>query len=191
MRLPALGYINKFVEIPKAFYSFDNKPFTNCIICNNYLLEDGTQYLIERAIKKLDVIFEYAICLECADEMRLSLSADSINKIESYFNNHVDLFDRQNQLANHDEMRAEEWISHCVIKGTHVHDAGEYQIVAHCDGKDLLFSHMPYMISKPAMEEMSDLLSEKTKDELDRFIDDHFGLPPVWKKALKEDGILV
>ena len=43
------------------------------------------------------------------------------------------------------------------------------------------------MIGDVAMEEMNALLSKETKDEMDGFMDDHFGVPP----ELRRDLILI
>ena len=71
-------------DIPSVFRSTDTKkPFERCIQCNKYLLELDSEYLIEKAIKQYqgfeakEVIFEYAVCMDCAEKMRQSLSAES------------------------------------------------------------------------------------------------------------------
>jgi hypothetical protein len=86
-----------FQEIPKIFYSYQTqKPFSNCLVCSCYLLEDQT-YIIEKALKKhpgftaQDVIFDYAICLSCALKMRQEFSKESLEKINAYFAEHVDM----------------------------------------------------------------------------------------------------
>ncbi len=185
--------ITHFIPVPKIFQSFVTaSPFDHCITCDQYLLEDGTQYLIEKALNKHDVIFEYAMCLNCAEKMRDTLSKESLQKIESYFNRNSDFTYRNDLIENESYDTVEPWIAQCIIKGTPVSDCYEYQIFALCDGRDMLFNQFPYMIGGEAMAECSELLSAKTRDEMDDFIDDHFGLPPEWKKAMKEtDRVLI
>ena len=57
--------------IPSLFWSdITCKPFENCIKCERYLLEEGTLYLIEKAIKSYvgfdatSTVFEYAMCMD-------------------------------------------------------------------------------------------------------------------------------
>ena len=50
---------------------------------------------------------------------------------------------------------------------------------------------MPFIIGDEAMEEMQGLLSQKTQDELDRFVDDNFGLPPELKELLKDKPLVL
>ena len=85
-------------EIPKEFYSFETKaPFEFCIECNKYLLDEGTEYLIEKAIKNYegyeaqDVIFDYAICMECAEDMRNQISKESWESMMRYFQENIDM----------------------------------------------------------------------------------------------------
>jgi hypothetical protein len=47
------------------------------------------------------------------------------------------------------------------------------------------------MISGRAIEEIADQLSAETKDVLDDFIDQHFGLPPELKSLLKDRKLIL
>lgn len=184
--------INEFKSIPKVFKTFVSEEyFRNCIVCNKNLLHDGTQYLIEKAIKNGYVEFEYSVCLDCAAKMRKQLSSESLQRIEKHFNRQVDLDVRRKRLLNDNGTDIDSWLSQCLFTGSPIDTLDEYQIYAHCDGYDLLFTYMPYMISGEALEDMQKLLSKKTKDELDGFVDDFFSLPPEWKDALKKKDIIL
>lgn len=179
-------------EMPKQFYSYaSGEPFTHCISCNMDLLSSGTHYVIEKAIRKYkgytaeDVVFEYAMCLSCAEKMRQELSKESLERINRYFEQHVDLEKRRKELLENKEFNPDSWTSKCLITGESVNDVEEYQIFAHCSGNGLMYSFMPYMISNKASDEIAVLLSDKTLDELDGFIDNHFGLPPGFKEPIK------
>ncbi len=192
MQLPVLGLLGEYVPVPKVFHSFaTGMPFAHCIACEKHLLENGTQYVVEKAIKKYpgfqahDVIYEYAMCIDCTAAMRQTLSGDSLAVIEHYFETRVDLVERRSRLLQKAGMNVHEWISHCLLTGTPESELNEFQLYAHCDGGDLLFSYLPYMISAQSLNELSDLISPETKDVLDDFIDEHFGLPPELKEILK------
>jgi hypothetical protein len=47
------------------------------------------------------------------------------------------------------------------------------------------------MLSHEASNEIVELLSPATLDEYNRFVDDFFGLPPEFKKALKDSPVLM
>lgn len=182
-------------DIPDAFRTEEGTFFKHCISCNNELIESDTEYIIERAIKKypkLDasaVIFEYALCMTCAEKMHERMSAESMQRLREYVQTHmqykVDLFDR---LEEDQPIEPTELLHKCLITGRPIDDesVGEYQMIAHCKGNKLSPWEFPFAICGEALEGMSALLSEKTRDELDDFIDDHFGLPPEWKEALKK-----
>lgn len=186
------------VPLAPEFYSFaTGQPFERCVTCNTYLLQPGTQYLIEKAIIRYpgagvtDVAFEYAMCLPCAGKMRQSLSAESLNRLEKYFATHADFDSRQKLMEQPAKPEAREWIAKCLLTNTPRSEETEYQLIAHCDGTHMLLGVAPYMISGKAADKLSELLSSKTKDILDDFIDEHFGLPPELKALIKEKNLLL
>ncbi len=53
MQLPPIGPMREYIPVPKVFHSFaTGMPFQQCKICEKNLLLDGTQYVIEKAIKR-------------------------------------------------------------------------------------------------------------------------------------------
>jgi hypothetical protein len=77
-----------------------------------------------------------------------------------------------------------------VVKGTPIVHSSEYQIVAQCDGKHMLFTYMPYAISSTAMDEMTDLLSEKSLGEIDDFTGKYFSGPPEIAELIRKRSIM-
>ncbi|WP_436514459.1 hypothetical protein [Ekhidna sp. To15] len=168
-------------EIPKEFYSFEtNTPFERCIECNKYLLDSETEYIIEKAIKNYegysakDTVFDYAICMKCADVMRKEISKESWESMMRYFQENIDVTGR---LEMQDQSPHEN-IKSCMVKKTNVDDCREYQIYAHCKGEKLNMENPPYMISGEVMEELLPLLSDKTIDEMNGFMNKHFSPDP-------------
>lgn len=168
-------------EIPKEFYSFENEaPFDHCIECEKYLLDGDTEYIIEKAIRNYqgynakDVIFDYAICMECADQMRKEISKESWQAMMNYFQNNLDI---QHRMELFNESPSEVFSS-CMIKKTPMEECQEYQIYAHCKGDKLNMSNPPYMLSGEVMDELLPLLSEKTVDDMNGFMQKHFSPDP-------------
>lgn len=184
----------KSIEIPKLFHSFETgKPFCNCIVCEKDLQKEHEHYFVEKAIKNYpngtkDVIFEYAICIECAMEMRDTLSEDSVKKIDEFFDGKVNLISRWKKLTSSENYDVEDWVHNCLVSDKSVNEASEYQLYAHCEGNRLLFSLMPYMIDGDIIAEAQNLLSKKTKDELDGFMDKYLGPPPEIREILKDSS---
>ena len=186
------------IPLPQEFYSYaTGKPFENCVTCNTYLLAPGTQYMIEKAIIRYpeagvtDVAFEYAMCLSCSEKMRQRLSAESLARIENYFMEHADLAGRQELMQRTEKTDPQDWISTCLLTNNPIEEETEYQLIAQCDGTHMVVGLAPYMISGKAADELSELLSAKTKEVLDDFIDNYFGLPPELKALIKEKNLLL
>lgn len=172
------------IAIPKEFHSFSSKNlFEKCIECDKYLLEDGTEYFIEKAVKKypgfdaFDVIFEYAICADCAHKMRLRMSKESMQRMELFFAENINMQDRIDVIQTNPN-NPEAWTDKCMVNGSTKKDLNEFQLYAHCNGKHLTLKHMPYLISGEVIEQIGHLLSAETIDELNDFTNNHFGPPP-------------
>ena len=101
--LAAIVLINCFYmmndhDIPQDLYSFEkDRPFDRCIECNKFLLNEDTEYLIEKAIRNYqgfqakDVIFDYAICMDCAKVLRKQISVGSWQQIMTYFQKNLNV----------------------------------------------------------------------------------------------------
>ena len=187
----AFDFVPSCVEVPPAFHSFlEEGPFIKCTVCEAPLDEDGTQYLIHKAFHREEVIFEYALCLPCRARMQEELSAESLERINAY----MDQYDME---ARNEEMLVDRgpdvsaWLSHCFITGRPVTGADEHHIYAFCDGPDLIFNGLPMAIVGDVNEELNELLSQKTRDRLDGFVDEQFGLPPELKQPIKDSPVFV
>lgn len=187
------------VEIPRVFKTEEGKCFTECISCGMDVLNSGEPYMIERALKKYktwgieNAIFEYAICMQCAEKMRKSLSKESLQRIEKHFMEKANWADKLQLLQQEESPDVEDFVRDCIFTGQERSDEEleEYQVFGYCQGDKLMLTRPPFMISHAAADAMSELLSDKTRDEMDGFIDDNFGLPPEWKKALKDRDLIL
>jgi len=191
-------HIPEYTDIPPIFQSYlTGTYFDRCIACNKNLLEVGTQYLIEKAINRANafkvenVVFEYAICFDCTMDMQGKMSKESNEKIGEYFHSKVDLIHRREAYLAAGKFDPMEWIDTCLVSHEPVENLSEFQIYAHCEGPHLLFSVMPYMISGSVLEHLSGMLSKQTKDEMDGFVDEHFGGPPEFRELLKDKDVIV
>lgn len=198
MDLPPLDNIHEYIEVPPVFCSdISGRPIEHCLVCDRYLLDNGVLYLIEKAYKNRrqfgtrEVIFEYAMCLDCQEELRNSFSRESLSRIDGYFSAHVDLARRRRVLLESAGLDIEPWLSHCVIKKTPLEEMDEFQMMCQCDGRYMLFAYLPYTLGGAAMDEIMQLLSNKTLDRLDGFIDEYFGLPPEFREDPVPRGRLV
>lgn len=189
------------VKIPEIFHSYaSQEPFRRCMSCNVNLLEKGTHYIIEKAIKQYsdysatDTIFEYAICLKCHQEFVSSYSEKSMQNLKNYFVQNT--FSDPDRIALKEKLdeghfNLDDWLSRCLIKGTPVKNLKEYQIGCQCVGDKMIVSSMPFLIGDVAMDEISMLLSNETIDQMRGFADEFLGLPPDLRKLFKDSGVLI
>jgi hypothetical protein len=182
--------------IPKIFHSFDGIPFERCIECDSFLLDGHIDYFIEKAMKSYDgfnasdVIFEYAICTPCAMEFHSRMSEESIGNITEFMQSRTRFAERQEVIKQHPDDPVS-WMNMCMITGEQRINCTEYQVFAHCRGDKLIVPTMPYMISGTALDQMSELLSNKTLDEMDGFIGKHFGPPGEFESSPTRKVILI
>ncbi len=187
------------IDIPTYFYDTNDKvPMRHCINCDKELIESGSDYIIEKAFRHYqsfnitNTIFEYAMCMECVYEMNQRLSSESAARIAQYFEQHISMQERHEQMMNDHGAHFEGWLEKCLISGQSIEDLEEFQVCCQCRGDQMIFTVLPYMISHHASDEMMNLLSAKSLDDYNRFVDDNFGLPPEWKEALKtRPGVLI
>jgi hypothetical protein len=179
-------------EIPPIFWSdAEAAPFENCINCQCDLLESNAPYMIEKAVRGFDgekvsaTIFEYAVCMNCAQKMNMKLSVQSRQRIEAYFHTHVDFKERSKQLQNESD---EAWLQNCLVHHKPVNQEGECQLYALCQGNQFVYQEFPYMIRAEALDEMMDLISAETLRQLDDFKDDLIDGPPELKELFEKGG---
>jgi len=180
----------RITSIPPIFYSdLTSNPFNKCVKCEKELLESGESYMIEKAIREdkemgvKNTIFEYAMCMECASAMSKKLSQSSMMNLAVYYQKNVDFNNRRRSLENSKEVG--DWINSCLIHGEPPGKSGEYQIYAECMGNNIVLGDYPFMIRGEALEELIELLSAETLDELDNFKDDITSGPPEYREIVK------
>lgn len=179
-------------DIPKVFRTFvSEQHFINCITCDKYLLDDSTEYVIEKAVKDGYVEVEYAMCMDCIIKMKDTISEESMMRINRYFEEKFDFFGQRYGLIESQNSSVDDYISRCIFTNKPINHLDEYQIMGHCMGKKLILSVFPYMVGKDAIEEVQELLSAKTKEELDDFTNRHFGLPPELLEIIRNKKLIL
>lgn len=181
------------IIIPKLFYdSLKDAPFTNCLMCNRYLLMNPTTYIIEKAYRKNpvnhknEIIFEYAICWSCIIKLTSNYSTKSKENINNYFGDNIDMASRTEMLKDPKIQRNPEvFLSNCAIKGTPVSKLDEYQMLGYFYGKFMTTDIPPFMFSGAVADEIMTVLSEQTLDELDDFTGKYLTGPPEFSDFLR------
>lgn len=168
----------QYTEIPREFFdTMTEAPIQECKLCGKNLYYSKEHYVIEKAMHKTEVIFEHAVCLPCAENMREQFSKQSLLNIDLFMLANARFYQRAESLKDL-EFDTGKWLNNCIINNTLREEENEYQIVGIFEGDKMVQGQFPYMIGGKALDAIQESLSQETKDALDRFKDDFFNVPP-------------
>jgi hypothetical protein len=167
------------IPIPKKLYSFETGYlYHRCLVCNSDL-QNGKEYLIEKMIKvypgftAMDTVFDYAMCLNCAQKMQEEISEESrLNLTNLYKKSSF------SQIDINEENDIEKCFETCCITNKKINESSEYQLVALCVKGNLHSDFPPYAISFDGIVHINSILSKSTKEFFDRFYDTYFSPDP-------------
>ncbi len=172
--------------IPRIFYStLSEKPIENCVFCGVNVLSENLVYVIEKVFKNGSSDSEYAICMDCAMKMKGGMSEESQKSMTDYFEKLNVLLEYREYLKSDLELDVEDFLKKCVVKGRSVSDMQEFQLAGIFRGLKLYEGAIPLVFSLEAILEVNELLSAKTKEEMDGYIDEIDDMPPEWKAIFK------
>lgn len=151
--------------------------FEQCSICEKSLIKD--LFFVEKAYQRnlngegFFILFEFAICQTCKQELGLQLSKESFQKMQNY------LLAHQAQIQKNTQKESAEI---CSFSGREL-SGGEafHQVFMIQNGTPL---GAPISMSDVIMEEYQALLSEKTKDFFEEFYHEYIDVPPAMARLL-------
>ena len=148
--------------IPGILYSaYLEGPFTKCSACDGDLPVPDKLYQIQKTWRRGEVVFEIAICLECAARLMSEFSRESLMKMQNFF--------REN-------FREAAGIDECRFCGIRRGPDTEYEIGAACRGSFLL--RPPVLVCADCVASSQENLSKKTRDAWGDFIENNLpGVP--------------
>lgn len=182
----------ELAPIPPEFHSLQlDGPFQRCVGCDAELLSGDEPYLIERVFRGSEPIIEYAMCMNCQLRMRSELSLQSVRSVDRFLAelDYHPRIERLQQLGHTANVTA--WLDECLVTGKNRADCREYQIFALCRGSQMAVGNLPGMLSGEAVERITELLSQKTRDRLDDFVGENFGMPPEFCESPNFTPLLV
>lgn len=174
--------------IPSKLYSEDTgKAHAQCKICQKDFGEHEV-YGIQKVYKnypdqEAQVLFDFALCQSCMEEARAELSVESRLRIDQFM---MEKLEALTVEGIDPQLRYEQ--GECTLSGKPLNEAQEYQVAALCQGEQILES--PMVLSDEMLDAIQELLSDKSRDELNRFNENNFGWPPELKK-IWQDGDFV
>jgi hypothetical protein len=135
--------------------------------------------VIEKVIRRNEVIIEMAMCLNCrGDQADEGMSEKSAQQMKSFLNGKLNFQSRLELMSHVNETESiDPWLERCILSDELGSMSSEYQLVALCKGPFVQRDFYPVLVSGKAMEEMSQLLSPETRDWMNDFVGDNFGMP--------------
>lgn len=169
----------RYADIPPLFHSLElDGPFQNCTCCHTPFTDPSTQYVIERIFRGAEPIVEYAMCMGCQESLTAELSEESVSRIHTFLAG-LDHTARLRELeASMSEEDVSPWVRKCMVTGKSQSNCDTYQVVAVCRGSKIELSALPAMISDDGMKAIMAIMSQKTRDRMEEFMGDTFGMPP-------------
>ena len=164
------------IQIPKLLHSIDG-PFKKCLVCNCDL-DETPMYAIDRMFVGKEPILECAICVSCQLSLNNELSEESKQRITAHVEERVDFEQRSGLLMEQGKFTIDEWIDECILTGKKRSECRSYAIYGACCDNFLLLFQLPYMVSDEGFEQIQKLVSKSTRDRLQDFNDEYFGMPP-------------
>lgn len=184
--------IHHYIPVPEIFQSVETgRMFSACIQCNKALLNEGTQYVIQKIKKGEETITEYALCLECYQALEKSYSKQSMENIWNFILDSVSFDERNQKLWSKNPENVEAWLRACLTCGKLRDICSVYGIFAYCDGEDMFFHNLPYMFCDECMITLNELMSEKTKEQWDRWKEENLDDPPLIAKDIPDESFVL
>lgn len=149
--------------IPPELYSFyEDRPFRICTRCGEGLYDFKHGYRVSKIYKGDEVIFEYALCTPCLQNIMDESSEESRQRLYDF------QMERQRQVTGFDECALCDRLEEAA-------QVMEYGLVGICLGEGVVEANK---ICGLCMEEMNELVSKKTRESWNRFVEENFpGVP--------------
>ncbi len=176
-----------FLPIPDLFWSaYLEQPFEHCIDCG-CLLKNSAVYVIQKRFVAGEAVFEMAICDVCRQRLTDSYSQETkealSRKMTEYFQRNAALLSNPSTAASSAEELLDRTMNYCLMCGIARKDCRKYslaglfradQIIVYCGSG----GQSPVLICETCEEGLAGLISKKTRDAWDRFVEEHFDGPP-------------
>jgi len=169
--------------IPPIFLNtVKDLPFSNCSKCDRFLLDDDIEYLVEKVCIPNDVLYEFAICQYCIEQLHKEISKESLQNMQAF----------QNDQMNKGFQIIDEYLDLNIQKIKKVLANKQpdisYEscnIIAYFKGNRISPSMPAVCVSTQVLENMQDKISKKTRDSFDDFTDFLGGVPPDLEELFK------
>ena len=157
--------------------------FTHCCDCNCELT-DASFHIVNQSYSGSECIFEFAMCYSCREKLNAQLSEESRVAVFDFMHDNTDMEKREKSLGNNSETEA--YIEHCVTCNKPRKEAAGYTLGAMFVDQTILKGQFPILICDTCELELSEKISDETRDVWDKFIEENFPCPPSDAKLPKQ-----
>ena len=162
--------MHRFDLIPNLFHCFEtDEPFARCSDCKKPLHDKPNGYLVQKAFQHGEPIMEVALCYDCHQQLQADYSEESRDAIINFHLDHADLPNRLEQLHDQPTDSLTPWIGSCLTCQRSLGECDEYILATQCIQDVMVFGEVPVMVCGTCMQTLVSQLSEKTRDENDRW----------------------
>lgn len=160
--------------IPSFFFKYDTEvPFEYCSFCEGSLARFD-KYAVEkvfrqhRSVGTSEIVYEYAVCWECAGGIGEEVSEESMRAISELFRQHGEnVLMKTEHLHNLELYNIDSWIERCSLTGKEIRLCEEYAVSGVIENDRLVYELSPMVVSDEFMERLQSVLSKETKDKFD------------------------
>lgn len=176
-------------NVPRPFFSeYLTAPFIRCIDCDAELIETGAAHSVIKSYVAGEAVFEMAICVRCSLRLAEGYSDHSKAAFEAAMRGWKSRQQPRSPappstpaipLARGDI----DGIEHCAGCGRERRACHRYSIVGTFLGRGLISPvdaplRLPLMICDACNNATTENISVQTRDNWDRFVEEHFDGPP-------------
>lgn len=176
-----------FEAIPTDFWSaFLERPFQNCVCCQCDLPQ-ASAYVIQKQFVRNEVVLEMAICQACRQELSESFSEETRDRIGKKLAENA-----QNSASSHRSTEyslispadlLHRFMNRCFLCGRARETSNRYSLTGLFCGDQIAVqysppSQSPVMVCEGCEKGYVGLLSQKTRDTWERFVEQFLGDPP-------------
>lgn len=165
---------------PQFWQTFQDKPFSTCTLCFQQINLPYQRYIVQKYYLEGGLSQESAMCFECRQKLREQYSQESQKAARKIYDKGM-MNKRVRRVAglSSTEDRANLLTHDCLLCSTPKSEVKEYLEYAYCEGDEIVYYVHPFMICSKCAIEINDALSDETREVRRRFLEEHFGLPPV------------
>lgn len=155
----------------------NGEAFEECSVCDESLKKG--LFFVEKAYQRnlngegFFILFEFAICQKCKQEMSQNLSKQSFQEMQNYLLAHQSKIEKSIAVASE---------KICSFSGKELREGDAFHQIFIIQNGEALGA--PVSMSDKVMEEYQNLLSEKTKDFFDDFYHEYIDIPPAMARLL-------